>query len=577
MTTTPTTTTDWVGRIKWTTLARVVALSVLLVFGIAMDLGMGPLPISQFPEIVLYKVVTAFFILSFVALLGTYLLAERYASVLAWTTLAIDVLLAAALVVISHGTDSVFLFAMPLAVLSGSALLKRRGAYAAATACSLLLVAVAFVDLKVVPLDLEPWTVSWLRTLGPRHPAHVFGVTVSVLVQTAALYGTAVLAARFVLELARARARTEDERRELAALRVRYEDVVSSMPDGLVTVTSAGRIGTCNPAFARIMKADAAALIGRRLHDVMPELADLSRVPADTIEIRRSKFDTAPVADRQEVVHKGPGGDQFLAVRVAVLRSPEGVDGSIVVVRDITEIRGREAAHRSRERLAAIGEMAMAIAHEIRNPLASISGAVQMLQSGGANDGSADELMTIAVRETSQLSAWIGEFLDFARPGRSEPSICDLRRVVDEKLLAFRQDPRVAEHGVEVELLADPDADYTLLADEKQLSSMVWNLLTNALQELVEIELRTIRVHLLARLNDVVVQVDDSGRGVPADERLRVFEPFYTTKGEGTGLGLAQVRRVAEQHGGSAVLTDSSLGGARFEVSLPRRSPLMLA
>ncbi len=560
------TTTDWVGRIKWTTLARVVALSFLLMFGIAMDLGMGPQPISEFPEIVLYKVITAFFIVSFVSLLGTYLLAERFATAMAWVTLAVDVLLAAALVAITHGTDSVFLFAMPLTVLSGSALLERSGAYAAATACSILLLVLAAVDAQLLAVDLERWTVAWLRSLGPRSTPKTFEVVFSVLVQVAALYGTALLATRFVLELARARARGEQERRELAALRVRYEDVVSSMPDGLATMTSDGRITSSNPAFAQILGVAADAPIGRTLAELLPELEEHTEpIPTETVEIQR------PTADAARELTRHPGGrEQILAVRFAGLRSPEGTAGSMLLVRDITEVRAREIAHRNRARLAAIGEMAMAIAHEIRNPLASISGAVQMLRGNVEADSTSRELMTIAVRETGQLSAWIGEFLDFARPGQVSPQGCDLLRVVGEKLLAFRQDPRVTEYDIGVEVVADEAADHRLVADEKQLSSLVWNLLTNAMQALLEVEDRRILITVTADEGELGLHVDDSGKGVALQDRAHIFEPFYTTKGEGTGLGLAQVRRVVEQHGGEVTIDKAGIGGASFRVRLPR-------
>ena len=178
--------------------------------------------------------------------------------------------------------------------------------------------------------------------------------------------------------------------------------------------------------------------------------------------------------------------------------------------------------------------------------------------------------MTIAVRETGQLSAWIGEFLDFARPGQVSPQGCDLLRVVGEKLLAFRQDPRVTEYDIGVEVVADEAADHRLVADEKQLSSLVWNLLTNAMQALLEVEDRRILITVTADEGELGLHVDDSGKGVALQDRAHIFEPFYTTKGEGTGLGLAQVRRVVEQHGGEVTIDKAGIGGASFRVRLPR-------
>lgn len=565
-------TTDWVGRIKWTTLARVVALSGLLLFGIAMDLGMGPQGATRVPEIVLYQVVTTFFVLSFVALLGTYLLADWLAVWVAWATLAIDVMLAAAMVAITHGTESVFLFTMPLAVLSGAALLERTGAFVAASACTVLLVMIAFVDLQIVLLDMQHYTAGWLRSIGPRRPPHAFGVFVTMGVQIAALYGTALLSSKFVKELIRARQREEAERRELVALRVRYEDVVSSMPDGLATVDRAGTITSCNPAFSRILAIGRDAVIGKKLTSVLPEL-EAEAPGSTTMEIERSDVVRALGPRRSEEITRRRGAErQILAVKTANLHGADRVDGTVVILRDITDVRRRDAEHRSRERLAAVGEMAMAVAHEIRNPLASISGAVQMLQGSVEAEDSSSQLMEIAVRETRHLSMWIGDFLDFARPGQKNLVRCDLMQIVEEKRMAFGQDPRVVEQGVVLTVVAEP-GDYTLRADEMKLASVVWNLLTNARQAVLEGEDRRIEVSLAAAESELSMRVRDRGPGVPEDDRDHIFEPFYTTKGEGTGLGLALVRRIVELHNGSIELVDADGAGAEFWVRWPRGFP----
>jgi two-component system, NtrC family, sensor histidine kinase PilS len=558
-------TTDWVGRIKWTTLARVIGLTGLLLFGIAMDLGMiGPHGVTRVPEVALYQVVTTFFVLSFVALLSTYLLADWLSVWLAWATLTVDVLLSASMVTITHGTDSVFLFALPLAVLSGAALLERKGAFVAATVCSVLLTMIALVDMRVVVVDMEQFTAGWLRSLGPRGPAQPFAVLVTMGVQIGALYGTALLSSKFVQELTRARAREESERRELVALRVRYEDVVSSMPDGLATVARNGMITSCNPAFARILGISRDDALLATLPGLLPEL-DRTVDVSSTVEIRREDTEQPDEISRQR------GDDQqVLAVKLATLHGGSAVDGTIVILRDVTEVRRHELEHRNRERLAAVGEMAMAIAHEIRNPLASISGTVQMLQSFAEPNEASDQLMEIAIRETEHLSSWIGDFLDFARPGKKQLKPCNLHDIVQGKLMAFGQDPVVREAAVKVELLVEKGADYRLDADETKLASVVWNLLTNARQAVLEVEKRLITVELNASDAELLLAVADSGEGVPSAIRDHIFEPFYTTKGEGTGLGLALVRRIVELHNGTIELVDTSTAGAEFRVRLPR-------
>ncbi len=629
-------------RIKWETLARVVALTLLLFFGVAMDLGFGPQPIAQLPEVVLYKLITTFYVLSFVALLATYLVGAETRRLLAWASLCIDMSLAATLVTITHGTESVFLFTLPLTVLSGAALLERPGAVVAASAGAVLLSVLALIDVRVLDVDLEVVTVAWLRALGPRGVPATFEVIVQGLVQVAALYATAMLSSQLVVELNRARQRSVLERQELTALRVRYEDVWSSLPEGLATVSQDGVIRTANPALLRILDLSAAQLVGRPVNAVLPELTALTAAGSTTVEIARSDVDatseirrhrgqtgkmtrvapsTTDAADRPDAAETpvspdaeaagdvaaafmatgstasgspdarsattsttdlgevaaqdgdNGGGLQILTVRSELLRDT-GSQGrltgeTLLVVRDVTRMRRREQAHLNRERLATVGAMAMAIAHEIRNPLASISGAVQMLEATLKVDEDERSLMQIAVRETQQLSDWIGEFLDYAKPGNLHLEPIQLADLVREKVAALQQDPRVAAAGVQVQLALTTDGA-TLLGDYRSLNSLVWNLLRNAVDAVLEAERREVHVGVDALHDSLVLRVSDSGSGVPESDRAQLFEPFFTTRAEGTGLGLATVRRVVDNQRGDIVVRDSELGGALFVVTLPK-------
>jgi len=563
---------EWVERVKWTTLARVVALSALLMFAVAMDLGMGPQPMARSPDVILYQLITAGFVLSFVALLGTYLLGHRYQRPLAWASVGIDALLTGGLVATSHGLDSVFLFTLPLAVLSGSVLLERPGGFVAAALGTCVVFLMAALDLGWVGIDLERWTMSWVRALGPRaHPAP-FDVALAFMVQVGALYATALLSSHLMVELAATRARARVDQVALAALRVRYADVFSSMPDGLVTFSPDGIITTTNPVFLDILGRTEEDTVGQSLADVLPEYAGRGEPTiqlSQTTEILRETF-----ASPAEVTRNLDGGNQILAVRSVALRGQQGAEGTLLVVRDTTDLRAREEAHRNRERLATIGAMAMAVAHEIRNPLASISGAVQMLESRPSDGDSERELMEIAVRETNQLSQWIGEFLDFAKPQKSHHIRTDLARVVGEKVSACRSDPAVSEAGIDIQLhVQEPGngAGWALIGDESRLGSLVWNLLINARQAVLDSGSRIVKVGLQADDRHLMLSVADSGPGVPDEDKASVFEPFYTTKGEGTGLGLATVKRVVINHEGDISVRDSALGGAEFVVVLPRR------
>ena len=565
-----------VDRIKWTTLARVVLLTAVLVFAVTLDLGLGLRPPAPMAESALYRLTTAFFLLSFLSLLATQILQRGpYLRWLANGSVAIDVAMAMVLVAATDGLQSVFLFAFPLAVLNSALLLRRAGALAAATLATLALTVMTVAHLGWLKLPLLP------MRLVVRDPGELpLDVLVQLGVQVAAVYATSFLSTHLVRELDQSRLKATQQRVELTRLRLRYADVVSSLPDGLLTVGVGGVVTGVNPAAADILGEDVARLLGQPLSMVLPELSSLDPTASGQwgeMEIARDRA----LSRTRELHRDRPGApQQILACRVTALH--ESIDsrlpvGRLVVFRDVTESRQQEEQHRDRERLATVGTMAMAVAHEIRNPLASISGAIQMLESSPDLAPTDKSLMEIVQRETRHLSDWIGEFLDFAKPRALQVAPIDLRNLVAETLDAILHDPRVLAGGVELQrgetlqLRTRGGREFLLMGDAALLRQTVWNLVINAAQAVMASDERIIRVTLEEQGPMLKLVVDDSGPGLGADDFAHIFEPFYTTKGEGTGLGLATVKRHVTAHRGAIEAGDSPLGGARFTVLLPRR------
>lgn len=566
-----------VDRVKWTTLARVLVITAVLAFAVAVDLGFAPQKTTAAPETLLYQLAAVSYSVSFVLLLATQLGRHNlvFMTRLAWASVAADVWLAVTLVFVTDGMQSLFLFGLPLAVLNAAVLLSRAGAIASATLVSLGMTAMALDQLGWIALPRL--RVAYLAVLASNKSMAPFEIATNLALQIAAVYATAVLSSHLIRELDRTRTKAQLQRRELASLRVRYEDVVSSLPDGLLTVGPGGQVTATNPAALDILAADRDALVGRPLREVLPEVADLLVGPPGEWEVTRPTVQD--LSKTQQIARSDESGQrQFLAVRVATLRDQGGQWGRVVVLRDVTEARHREEMHRARERLAAIGAMATAVAHEIRNPLASISGSVQLLQMSHGLDESDRALMAIVIRETGQLSEWIGEFLDFARPRPLQMGPCDLVELARDTLEACKQDPGVAAAGV---VLCGPvvvdgaPQDCSVSGDAALLRQAIWNLLINAVHAVREVDRREVALHLTPLPDEVELAVQDSGYGVDEVEALRIFEPFYTTKGEaGTGLGLATVKRHVESHRGRVrVERSASLGGACFVLSLPRRQP----
>jgi two-component system sensor histidine kinase PilS (NtrC family) len=239
---------------------------------------------------------------------------------------------------------------------------------------------------------------------------------------------------------------------------------------------------------------------------------------------------------------------------------------------------------RRSEKLAAIGQLSASIAHEVRNPLAAISGSIQVLgrrTPALAGDPEAARLMEIVLRETDRLNALITDFLHYARPAPRRVTEIVLADAVDELLRMFES---VRPAGVSVSTSLEPGL--RLRADPEQLHQVLWNLVLNAAQAMEKggrLEIRAGRSEgpsqeaPLARRNEeqaqqdwVEIAVADEGIGIPMDALDRIFDPFFTTKRGGSGLGLAIVHRIVEQHGGS-LRVESTLGvGTTIRVRLPR-------
>lgn len=250
-------------------------------------------------------------------------------------------------------------------------------------------------------------------------------------------------------------------------------------------------------------------------------------------------------------------GERRLVCSQAVLPA----QGRVIVVEDVTELWAmRERAQRD-ERLVAVGHLAAGLAHEIRNPLASLSAVLQMLQEDRPS-----RQLELALGEAERLNRLVEEFLTASsRPAlRLEPVRAD--RLAIDVVESFRQDPRFAEH-IRVELEA---SEASAMLDPDRMRQVLWNLLTNAAQA-SEAGGR-IRVEVRARGTDVEIVILDHGAGIGPAELPRIFDPFFTRRHGGTGLGLAVVDQIVRAHGGTIEVTSAPGEGTRFTVNLPSGS-----
>jgi two-component system sensor histidine kinase PilS (NtrC family) len=243
--------------------------------------------------------------------------------------------------------------------------------------------------------------------------------------------------------------------------------------------------------------------------------------------------------------------------------------GVIAVFKDLTEVREMEERMRKADRLAAIGELSAGIAHEIRNPLASISGSIEMLYNELELAGDDKRLMQLVMRESDRLNRIINDFLEFARLRPPTRRAVSVSKCLVEVVTLLRNNPAV-KNGVETEIRSASD-DVVVEFDEEQMKQVMLNLAINACEAMHGSGKLVIETKRTADGRAKVV-FQDEGCGIGDEARAHLFEPFFTTKEGGTGLGLAIANKIVEAHGGRIEARNRSGGGAEFSVVLPARA-----
>jgi two-component system sensor histidine kinase PilS (NtrC family) len=296
-------------------------------------------------------------------------------------------------------------------------------------------------------------------------------------------------------------------------------------------------------------------------------IADVLQFPDDLAGLFGAR-DGHPKLPRVELAFtRGDGVSIELGLSTALLITPRGETGFVFTFQDVTESRKRDREARVQQRLAAVGEMAAGIAHEIRNPLASMSGSIQILRQELPLSVEQEQLMDIVLRESERLNTTIRSFLAYARPQRFQIARFDLRRALNDAALLLRNS---AELGEGHEILVDvPDQPLWYEADEGQIKQIIWNLATNGLRAMPDGG----RLNLIGARDTasdgVVVQVRDAGVGIPPEELDTLFQPFHGSFAKGSGLGLAIVHRIVADYGGEINVSSEPGRGTLVSVRLP--------
>lgn len=449
-----------------------------------------------------------------------------------------DLLLVSWLVTYTGGSTSPFIFLYLFLIIGASLLRLRRGALVMTAASMVMLGGIFLLEFyKHLPITYS------LRI----HRASTSELLVTAFYNISAFYVVGILSSYLAERLRTTGLELSQRDLDISLLKGLQERIIDNVASGLMTLDEHERVLLVNRQAERILGVAASNILGLPIRDVIPGILLGGRDSDGRLELRYSQ----------------PRG-QFLALGYSVSNISIDVDrvGSVVLFQDLTRMKEQELVAKRQEKLAALGSMAAGIAHEIRNPLGAISGSLQLLrQQNSQAAGDEKALLDIALREIDRLNLLVSDFLLYAKPGRKNVERVYPGRVAGE-VYAELCHAKTWPAGVRVHIEEMPDL--AIDAEEGPIRQILLNLILNAVQAGArEIIVRGHRDGARA-----IVEIQDNGPGISHEAMAHLFEPFYTTRADGVGLGLAIVYRVVEEYQGS-IEVESKPGATLFRLQFP--------
>ncbi len=522
--------------LTWLVKVRILILMVLLAIELAViRLTPSPLPVLPFlTGMVLWFVLSLFF-LFLVSVWSEHRLQAilQVLSDLAMVTLVVH---------LTGGIDSSLNFLYPLVIVVACMLLPRVWGYLSA--------ALAFILFGTI-LELDYYLV--IPSYSSSHPK-LKALQVVIFVNLFAYFAIAYLAGLLMSKLRQADVQLKDASGALENLQALHENIVQSMSGGVITTGLDGRITLVNRAAQQLLEISEAELRGRSVGDLfqdpLPHFGT-ARAHAEVRYMTVNRF------------HK-----TFRVMVSALNVSERGDLGFVYSFDDLTEIRRLEREVRMQDRLAAVGRLAAAIAHEIRNPLTSIAGSVSMLSDAPALNSEERHLLQIVIRESDRLNNIITDFLAYSRGKQYRFERVNLIPLLQDTLTLLEHRLTAENAGIKLER-SFPKSEAWVLADGDKLKQVFWNFCENAVRAMKKKGGR-LTVALAERGPDWEMSFADTGPGINPQQTEKIFEPFQSNFEGGTGLGLAIVYQIVQAHEGK-VWARSEVGkGASFVMRLRR-------
>ena len=518
--------------LAWLIKVRVIIISFLLAVELLIvNLTPNNVPVHLFETLIVAWFTVSFFFFVLQSLWDEY---KPQAIIQIFTDLAF----VTGVVYVTGGVDTYFNFLYPLVIIVASILLPRYWSY--------LTAAISFILFGSL---LELCYFEKLPTFQTSGRGDAKSLLLVILLNLFAYLAIAHLSSTLAVKLRQAGQELQDKSGELLSLQALHENVVHSIRNGLITTDLEGRITLMNTPGQKLLERTPSSVYGRYISELF-----LDRLPL-----------LEALSGQGEVRGLTPAGkEKTFGISVTPLTVPEhGTIGYVYTLEDRTELRRLEGEVRMRDRLAAVGRLAAGIAHEIRNPLASIAGSINVLSEVTPFNDEQQALVNIITRESTRLNAIISDFLVYSREKSFKFSRMDLIPLLEDALVLLANRSQTGELHI-VREYAMPSAFAAIDAD--RIKQVFWNLLENAVRAMNG--KGTITISVRPAGDAIQVGIRDTGPGIPPNLAEKIFEPFQSQFEGGTGLGLAIVYQIVQAHGAKIFVRSTPGSGAEFVLEI---------